>query len=70
MRDLASGTFLALGAVALCYPMAALADDLTVSRAGVETTVTAISPYVMRVRMVPDGARAEDASWAVSAAVR
>ena len=70
MRDLASGTFLALGAVALCYPMAALADDLTVSRAGVETTVTAISPYVMRVRMVPDGARAEDASWAVSAALR
>jgi alpha-glucosidase len=57
-------------AAALVCPGAAFADGLTVNRDRTTLSVTAISPDVMRVRIVPDGQTVEDASWAVPAAVR
>ena len=60
------------GAVALCTMTAtpAHADDLVVDRDGTTVTVHAIAPGVMRVRIAPVGAPAQDASWAVPADVR
>jgi len=73
MRKLTSHGVLALCAVALALlcPGVALADGLSVSRDGMVLHVTAITPYVMRVRISPEGAPLpEDASWAVPAGVR
>jgi alpha-glucosidase len=69
------GTFagrlaLATFAMALLPAGPAHADDLRVERDGMTVDITAISPYVMRVRMAPDGQMPEDASWAVAAAIR
>ena len=71
MANLVSGMALAMGVAALASPAAALAGELTQSRDGTSLRVTAISPYVMRVRITPAGQNpAEDASWAVPADVR
>jgi alpha-glucosidase len=60
----------AMGAAALAWPGASCAGDLTVSRDGTTLSVTAIAPDVMRVRIASEGQTAEDASWAVPAAMR
>jgi len=70
MRSLVKGMFLGASAIALACPVAVFADGLAINRDGNQINVTAISPYVMRVRISPEGKPAEDASWAVPAATR
>jgi alpha-glucosidase len=70
MNTVAGRLALALLASAAWPASAALADDLTVERAGMTIHVTAIAPDVMRVRMATEGQAPEDASWAVTSDIR